>query len=823
VPERQLDKVRRQLAEQSRALIEFRQEADHPVHHLVRMHQLSSWRLTYPFRLVRRIVQFLRRLQHLDFSNGSILISSGFKLLFQTLTELDLAKAIMHHADANLRSEITQTVRTTPTDCVALSALGQCVEKGYRKLRATGRRLLRSSFVSGATWACQELRQRGVYFHLDKPLGIVVPTRRAVMFRGWALDTNTKNAAEVRVFAGGQPVRVDRYKRADVTAAFGGQVSKGAKTAFEARVPLTGRSTWVRIELASAPDRWDPVHRALLRLVGHVEATEVRSKRTGDLAEWFDVLQDHLAAQIDEMREHIDTMVLRPAFLVVIDARKSKRDFDVTIGSLRAQIYRAAGVAVLRRDRPDDGNSGVQLVRDVSDETVQWVDHLDVCDPLFAHLDYLLFIEPGDRFVPSALYSFASEINREPTSALIYADELFRTSSGAPLPFHKPAWSPDYLESFDYIGHSGVFSMARARQLSLPFTSVYDFTLRFTESLGHDRVVHLDSLLFERAASFASKMFVDDDVAAIRGRLERTGRSGVIVPAPSGTNCYHARVRWERTPEISILIPTAGYTKLIDGRDIDLIVNVTQQIVERSTYRSAEIIVVDNGDLNEGQTNHLAKLGCRRVTFKEQAFNIAKKLNLGASVAKGELLLLMNDDIEIVQGDWIERLCDHMAKPDVGVVGCKLLYPDRSIQHVGVFHYQGNPDHVRRGYPADDAGYFNSTCGVRNYLAVTGACMLTRKALYQQLGGYAPQLAVSYNDTDFCLNVRAAGYRVVYTGDVVLIHMKSLSCVPSAIPDEVRYYHERWTPELPQDPFYNERFLTLDPPSFEPRTNDRLL
>jgi hypothetical protein len=589
------------------------------------------------------------------------------------------------------------------------------------------------------------------------------------------------------------------------------------------KIMRTVGMTPAQYAVLSALARWMENGYRRLRATG-------RRLRTYAPAEWLDVLQSHLAAQIDEMREHIDAMVLRPAFFIVIDARRSERNLDVTIGSLHAQFYRAARVAVLRRDGPDKGNSEIQLMPDASDETVQWIGHLDVCDPAFARLDYLLFIEPGDRLVPSALYSFASAINREPTNALVYADELFPTSSGVPLPFHKPAWSPDYLESFDYIGHSGVFSMARARQLSLPFTSVYDFTLRFTESLRDDRVVHLDNPLFERAASFERKVASDDDVAAIRGRLERTGRSGVIVPAPSGINCYHTRVRWERTPEISIVIPTAGYTKLIDGRDTDLIVNITQQIVERSTFRAAEIVVVDNGDLSERQQNHLAKLGCRRVTFEEQVFNIAKKLNLGASVAEGELLLLMNDDMEIVQEDWIERLCDHIAKPDVGVVGCKLLYPDRSTQHVGVVQSHGSPDHVRRGYPADDAGYFNSTCGVRNYLAVTGACMLTRKALYQRLGGYAPQLPADFNDIDFCLNVRAAGYRVVYTGDVTLIHMESLSRVPAGGPEGVRYYQdgtryyrERWTPVLPVDPFYNERFLTLAPPSFEPRTNDRLL
>ncbi|MBV9983672.1 MAG: glycosyltransferase [Bradyrhizobium sp.] len=405
---------------------------------------------------------------------------------------------------------------------------------------------------------------------------------------------------------------------------------------------------------------------------------------------------------------------------------------------------------------------------------------------------------------------------------MIYSDELYPTSTPTPLPFYKPDWSPDYLESFDYVGCGAVFQMERVQDMSLQLTSIYDFTLRFTETLDGNLVVHLPKLLLERATPFAQSE-TDDIILAMQGRLERTGREGLVVTAPSGTNCHHARIRWPKQPDVSIIIPTAGYTKPVEGRDIDLIINITEQISERSSYRAQEVIVVDNGDLTDRQKTHLQRLGCRRITFQEQAFNVAKKLNLGASIAGGDFLLLMNDDMEIIQSDWIERLCDQLAKPDVGVVGCRLLYPNRTTQHVGVIHYHGNPDHVRRGYPADDAGYFNSTCGVRNFVAVTGACMLTRRALYHQVGGYTPKLAVSYNDADYCLKVRAAGYRVVYTGDAELIHMESLSRVPSANPDEVRYYQEHWTPKLPEDPFYSERLLALAPPTFEPRINDRLL
>lgn len=545
--------------------------------------------------------------------------------------------------------------------------------------------------------------------------------------------------------------------------------------------------------------------------------TGLSQRRTYGLTEWLEILGNHFEEQSAEMQEHINAMLLRPNFLVVVDARKDDRDIDATLASLRVQNYGAAKVAILRRLSANETPLGLQIE---GDDVVQHVNELDLTDPKFGNLDWALFLEPGDRLVPWALYTIASVINREPKSAMIYSDELLRASDGAPFPFYKPAWSPDYLESFDYIGHSGVFSMERIRKLSLPFASVYDLTLRFTEDLRPDSVLHLDQILFERGAPFDQP---PAGVAeAIRGRLERTGRKGAVVPASSGTNCYHARLSWERRPEVSIVIPTAGRTRRIGGREVDLIVNVTQQIVERSTYRTPEIVVVSNSDLNEAQSDHLAKLGCKVLAFEEPTFNFSKEVNIGADAAGGELLLLLNDDIEIAQEDWIERLCDHVAKPEVGVVGCKLLYPNRRIQHVGVVQGHGNPDHVRRGYRADDAGYFNSTCGVRNYLAVTGACMLTRKALYKQVGGYTPRFAVSYNDVDYCLKVRAAGYRVVYTGDVSLIHMESSSRVPSADPEEVRCYHRTWTPELPSDPFYNERCMRFAPPSFEPQINARL-
>jgi GT2 family glycosyltransferase len=192
--------------------------------------------------------------------------------------------------------------------------------------------------------------------------------------------------------------------------------------------------------------------------------------------------------------------------------------------------------------------------------------------------------------------------------------------------------------------------------------------------------------------------------------------------------------------------------------------------------------------------------------------------------ATGSFLLLLNDDVEILTPDWIERMLAHFEKDHVGVVGVKLLYPDDRIQHAGVVQNNGSPDHVRRGFSRFDQGYFLSTCGVRNFAAVTGACMMVRRDTYRLVSGYTEQLPVSYNDIDFCHKVRAMGLSIVYTPDSELIHFESQSSPRASVePKEWAYYNERWAPELTLDPFYNENRLSLAPPTFEPSIKPRVI
>jgi GT2 family glycosyltransferase len=233
-------------------------------------------------------------------------------------------------------------------------------------------------------------------------------------------------------------------------------------------------------------------------------------------------------------------------------------------------------------------------------------------------------------------------------------------------------------------------------------------------------------------------------------------------------------------------------------------------------------VIIDNGDFDRSRLAHAGLSRFKFGSFLEPDFNVAKKINLGATLASGSMYLLLNDDIEPLVDNWIERMLEHFEKPHVGVVGAKLVYPDHTTQHVGVVLNANNADHVRRSVPRDDPGYFFSTCGVRNFHAVTGAVMMTPAARFREVGGYTEALAISFNDVDYCLKLGERGYMAVYAPKAELIHYESQSREARLDWSEYAYFHRRWA-ILTKDAFYNEDCLTVAPPTFEVRYNERYI
>jgi glycosyltransferase involved in cell wall biosynthesis len=666
--------------------------------------------------------------------------------------------------------------------------------------------------LRGETEASRRLRHSSIRVHIDKPyIGLINIIRDACVVAGWAVDLQAQAAAQVRIVVGGAVQDTHPKQREDVQRAFASVCELPLDTGFASALMLPVGVYRMRIEVQGGDGAWIAVRRALLLRVPGIRRLGQTPPRPSYSA-GTPVEEKRVKSAIPEIQRHIRGMLHKPTFTAVVDTRHGDIGLEDTIQSIRGQLYPFLDVRLL------SGAAATCLPDDVTTLTDMTLS--DIAG------DFIVFFQSGQRLASSALYEFAAGINQYPDIDLIYGDEDSVGGWGGPRePFHKPSWSPDYLETFNYIGFPACFRTAIARGC-FANAHLYDMVLRFTERTT--KVLHVPKIL----GHSVGKLRVETgplvngealDIIALSGRLGRTGRRGSVYEHGLHKGCYGIRLDLNRSPLVSVVIPTAARTVRLRERRIDLIQNVIGQIRDRSTYTNVEIIVVDNGDLSPTQLRVLAEAGCRRITYAEPVFNVAKKLNLGVTAAKGELLLLMNDDIEILTPTWIERLLEHFEKPHVGVVGAKLLYPNGQTQHVGVVHNFGNPDHVRRNFPRDDAGYFFSTCGVRNYSAVTGACMMTRADLYREVGGYSQELAVNFNDVDYCMKVRRKGFSVVYTPTAELIHMESLSHAVTLDMGELAWYHQRWAAELVSDQFYNERFLTVEPPTFVPCVNQRLL
>lgn len=785
-----------------------------------------SWRITLPFRIIGN--QIRRVKQCLLFLVG----------MFSNLGELKriAVKAVRVYRHEGMGA-VNHRLKSLQSD--------QCAKKMieyhglspdfFEKLKIFANLLLRLkqrwlrnnlckrfsdrilNFLRGATEESRKLAQNSFRFHVDKPgIGLVKTARGPYVVSGWAVNLETRSAADVRVVIGNTVYHPHPKQRNDVRRMFDSMSEFPQFTGFSILIKLPTKGVHrMRIEMKAPDSSWVPIRRALLLCKPDTSRILRRMGAKQSYQSWTRFEQKRLRKSTPEIERHIGVMIHKPTFTVVIDANQGSLGLRDTIESIHKQLYRHSEIYALTSDCSESTPSLPSNVKTLKNTSLSDI-----------HGDFVVFIQSGQRLATNALYEFASAVNQYPDIDLIYGDEDFFSERGKRhTPFYKPDWSPDYIETFNYIGLPSCFRASLA-QSCFEKPHIYDFVLRFTECTS--KVLHVPKILGHSPERFRAEETVSADkvaldVAALSDRLSRTGRRGVVCEHELHKGCYNIRLSLKNFPLVSIIIPTAGKTISMDGRKIDLIANVVCQIRERSTYKNIEIVVIDNGDLSADQIRLLAEADCRRVTYSDPVLNIPKKLNLGASFAQGEMLLLLNDDIEILTPSWIERLLEHFEKPNVGVVGTKLLYPDGKTQHVGVVHNSGNPDHVRRLFPGNEAGYFFSTCGVRNYASVTGACMMTRASLYREVGGYSDNLAVSYNDVDYCMKVNKKGFWVVYAPSAELTHMESQSRVASADVGEVAWYHRQWAAQIISDKFYNERFLTVASPTFEPCINKRLL
>lgn len=430
-----------------------------------------------------------------------------------------------------------------------------------------------------------------------------------------------------------------------------------------------------------------------------------------------------------------------------------------------------------------------------------------------AEADHVLPVDAGDELEEGALLAVADALARHPAADFLYSDEGERHPvEGKRRPHCKPDWSPDYYLARPYTGRLAAYRADACRRLGgfrpeFEGGHEFDLVLRLTAGGGRN-VCHLARILVHRAAERTDPL--PEAAARVVEHHLTKNTFGVAGRVERGDSTYRVRFAIPASARVSVVMITAGRWARLRGQPRAFVTHGVESIRTRTTYGNYEILVVDNGDLGPEVARTLDGQGVRRVSC-DGPVNLAAKMNLGARHAEGDYLLFLNDDLEVIAPDWLEGLLEYACQPGVGVVGAKLLSPDGRLQHVGVWVQDGNPGHFFYQAPSGHPGYFDSTRTPRNYLAVTGACLMTPRAVFDKLGGFDPQFPFNFNDVDYCLRAHEAGWRVVFTPYAQLYHYDGASRAEGRVllPGELARLHAIWKQRSPRDPYYNDNLSTV--------------
>jgi glycosyltransferase involved in cell wall biosynthesis len=444
--------------------------------------------------------------------------------------------------------------------------------------------------------------------------------------------------------------------------------------------------------------------------------------------------------------------------------------------------------------------------------------------------EFYLVLDHDDALHSTALQHCAAVIQSVPEVDYIYSDEDKLSADGLSRfgPFFKPDWSPEYMLAMMYTCHLSAFRTSMARVLG-GYRSEFDgaqdfeFTLRFVRSAR--RVIHIPRLLYHwRAWSGSTAQALESKpLAEARARqavAEHLAAMGqpFSLKAHAVPGHHHVEFHPAAQSRVSIVIPTANGTLQqghIEEKNLDAVLS---SIMKESSYSNLEIVVVHNGDLAPEQVSFCLSNRVVLVEYRGVPFNLADKINQGVASSSGDYVVLLNDDIRVKSRNWIECMLGFCQLAGVGAVGPKLLFPDGSIQHAGVVILSGCPGHAYYGWPGDSMGYALGAGVSRNYIAVTGACLMTPRRVFDCVGGFDRRFALNYNDVDYCLRIRDLGFRSVYAANVELIHFEGVSKDGgrSVLPGELELFRDIWGDRYPVDPYYNPNLSQTVP--YELRT-----
>lgn len=521
-----------------------------------------------------------------------------------------------------------------------------------------------------------------------------------------------------------------------------------------------------------------------------------------------DPVESHLRAALESVRQQVYT-----GWELCIADDGSRAPY---VAAMLEECARDPRVRVVRRHQAGGistaSNSALALARGAF---VAFMDHDDVLTP--------------DALAVVALRAAAGDCD------VLYSDEDKIDDAGRRFdPYFKPEWSPHTLTSRMYIGHLFVVRrelVAQVGGLRSEFdgSQDHDLALRVTERTA--RIVHMPHVLYHwrrhpgstashgNAKSYASEA----GRRAVADAMRRRGLNATVLPGPEPAGTYIVRFATPAAAEVAVIIPTRD-----NGVDLERCI---ASVRRGSRGVRAHVLIVDNGTVDPASVAIIGRLGALpdvTIIRVDEPFNYSRLNNLAVAATREPYILLLNDDVELCGENDLAALIEYAQQPEIGAVGARLFYPDGSLQHAGVVVGLGGiAGHPFREAPADSHGYFRSIDAVTDVGAVTGACLMTRRDVYERVGGLDEALAVAFNDIDFCMRVRNTGHYVVYLPHVRAIHAESKSRGRDDAPEkaarfaaEIAGMRERHAGDIDRDPFYSIH-LALDRFDCSPRVEQK--
>ncbi|NEP11646.1 MAG: glycosyltransferase [Symploca sp. SIO2C1] len=532
-------------------------------------------------------------------------------------------------------------------------------------------------------------------------------------------------------------------------------------------------------------------------------------------------------ADLRKMVETVDIFSYQPVISVIMPVFNPPESFlRAAIESVLEQVYPYWELCIA-----DDGstNSYVRPILEAyieQDERIKvlWREengHISVASNSALELatgEFVALLDHDDLLNPDALYEVALLLNRHPYADIIYSDEDKIQDDGKfKDPFFKPDWCPDSFLSRMYTAHLGTYRRSLVTEIGgfrvgYEGSQDYDLVLRLTEKT--DNIFHIPKILYHwrshtasTASNLESKSYATDAAQkALADALQRRGDSGKVIPVVCG---YHI-IRYEikEFKKVSIIIPTKNLGNILD--------NCLQSIFGKTQYPNYEVLLIDNGStearthevIKKWQTKEPDRFRCELLDIP---FNFSKINNYAVERSQGEYLLFLNNDTEVVTPDWLEAMVEQVQRPSIGAVGAMLLYPDNTIQHAGVVGGIGGvAGHSHKYYTSDSPGYFGQIQTINNYSAVTAACLMCRRNVFEEVGGFEEELTIAFNDVDFCFKIVEQGYRNIYLPHVVLYHYESKSRgyedtveKQTRFSREIKYMQNKWQKIIQYDPCYS--------------------